>query len=241
MALLSFLLAGLWWGPLARAAAGPDQAPVRPLVRGRELPVQLRTTAQLWPAPARGPEPGETLLCGREGLNGWLLQRLPGHGDTLWRQISFRLPARPHGENESSPTGAYLMIEQQQRLQRDGPLLVHLRWAREWHGAGRFAVITNEDGRLLLALEPRPRLLLSELTTLSNGGYDESDQLQRRGWERDWRLSQGYVRVGPLYHLDGTTRTRWRLAQGLAADCPLTPIKPGRYQYRQGNLQWVGP
>ena len=90
------------------------------------------------------------------------------------------------------------------------------------------------EGINVLEITAKPRLLLSALTKHSEGcrgGTDFFTGEYEGSYYGSWRQIN---LAGP------TLRIGKRRAEGEYGGYHITPLTPGRYQYRNGHLVWVG-
>jgi hypothetical protein len=91
------------------------------------------------------------------------------------------------------------------------------------------SVHTEYAGVNLISVDETPKLLLTALTeTADSGGYSEDDKYFEGGYVRRKVKLGADLMVGKI----ATNTLGWENL--------LTPLKSGRYKYREGRLIWVG-
>ena len=184
-----------------------------------------------------------------------LFRRLPT--DTVFFRIALEPPSFPENENYFIEGNMCLL---HQDLNHDGVPEALVGFWRGWNSGHGSRVALN-----LIDVSGTPRLLLSAVIQIKDEGWttdsDNPDSGDRiffsSGWERSVKLGKEYIRSllefgyndGLVKEAKPLTATPYLRIGRLSALSELnrkpykhgiTPLTPGRYQYRNGHLVWVG-
>jgi hypothetical protein len=236
-----------------RKAAHPPK-PIR--LPAHELPFRRLSASELWPAPYRDS------LVARPGLF-WLhpeglLYRAQPH-DTVFVLLDLTPPPSPYDSDLETVLSRFAVFYSD--LNHDGSPEVLIGFWKHFQGNGMRG---SWVGLNLLDVRDTPRLLLSATTENTVSGwhhdYEGSDPavqlFSTDGWARAVRLNGLDFRLVLEEEPDWTFVTAVKERKGTPelvisrayCDCGptnpsdrrITPLKPGRYQYRGGQLEWVG-
>ncbi|MGI4870540.1 MAG: hypothetical protein ACRYFX_05100 [Janthinobacterium lividum] len=182
------------------------------------------------------------------GMGGLLYRKR--YSDTVFCRIEFERPPNPYQNGGGNISLLY------QDLNCDGSPEVLVGFWRNGGGTMR----QDWVGINLIDVGGRPRLLLSAIIENEGGGWTpdpdnpENELFVTYGWERSVKLGGVDIRVllegsdtpvveaaqdlGGVSYLE-IGRLRYH-SQDKPSKTEMTPLTPGRYQYHDGHLVWVG-
>lgn len=233
------------------------RAPVAPkpvILPAHEMQFSRIGASEVWPKHYRDSLLARPQLFWLE-LGSLLFRRLPT--DTVFLRIALEPPPFPFNENYFIEGNTCLL---HQDLNHDGIPEALVGFWRGWDYGHGSRVALN-----LIDVSGTPRLLLSAVIQIKEEGWatdsDNPDSGNKTfftsGWERSVKLGKEDIRsLLETGHNDGLVREVKPLTvtpylqigrlsslsklKGNPYKDGITPLTPGRYQYRDGHLVWVG-